>query len=100
MMSRKKVFVGQFMPDRGLAMLRQYFDVSSCDGASLSKEEFMVRAREVDALVAFMTDYIDRDLLANCPRLQVIASFGKGFDNIDVQACTRQGIWLRLIRTT
>nr|WP_092074635.1 D-glycerate dehydrogenase [Dendrosporobacter quercicolus]NSL47595.1 D-glycerate dehydrogenase [Dendrosporobacter quercicolus DSM 1736]SDN06327.1 phosphonate dehydrogenase [Dendrosporobacter quercicolus] len=92
MMSRKKVFVGQFMPDRGLAMLRQYFDVSYCDGASLSKEEFMVRAREVDALVAFMTDYIDRDILANCPGLKVIASFGKGFDNIDVQACTRQGI--------
>jgi phosphonate dehydrogenase len=43
-------------------------------------------------LLAFMTDRIDAEFLRACPRLTVIACALKGFDNIDVAACTARNV--------
>lgn len=37
---------------------------------------------------------IDRDLLRRLPALKVISLLSRGFDNIDVEAATQQGIWV------
>jgi phosphonate dehydrogenase len=37
-------------------------------------------------------------LLSACPDLRVIACALKGYDNFDVEACTRRGVWLTIIR--
>jgi glyoxylate reductase len=40
-----------------------------------------------------LTDRIDQELLeAAGPQLRVVANFAVGFDNVDVQACTRRGV--------
>jgi lactate dehydrogenase-like 2-hydroxyacid dehydrogenase len=39
-----------------------------------------------------MTDTVDAAIINKCPRLKAIASFGKGFDNIDIEACSRRNI--------
>jgi phosphonate dehydrogenase len=54
-------------------------------------------SRDADALLAFMPDKIDEPFLAACPRLKVIAAALKGYDNIDVDACTRRGIWVTVV---
>lgn len=54
-------------------------------------------ARDADALMAFMPDKIDEAFLAQCDRLKVIAAALKGYDNIDVEACTRHGVWLTIV---
>jgi phosphonate dehydrogenase len=54
-------------------------------------------ARDADALMVFMPDKIDETLLAQCPRLKVIAAALKGYDNIDVGACTRRGVWVSVV---
>jgi phosphonate dehydrogenase len=54
-------------------------------------------ARDVDALLVFMPDTIDEPFLAACPRLKVIAAALKGYDNIDVSACTRRGTWVTVV---
>ncbi len=53
--------------------------------------------RGADALVAFMTERIDADLLAQCPRLRLVAGALKGTDNIDIGACTRHGVWVTAV---
>jgi len=53
--------------------------------------------RDADALVAFMTERIDADLLAQCPRLRIVAGALKGTDNIDIGACTRHGVWVTAV---
>jgi phosphonate dehydrogenase len=58
------------------------------------REEILKRARDADAIMTFMTDSVDDDLLAACPRLRVVACALKGYDNYDVDACTRRGIWI------
>jgi len=57
-----------------------------------SRPDLLRRARDATALMTFMTDRIDEDFLVQCPRLRVIACALKGYDNFDVDACTRRGI--------
>src|SRR5205085_12182107 len=49
--------------------------------------------READGLICLLTERIDEELLAACPRLQVICNVAVGFDNIDVAAATRAGVY-------
>ena len=44
------------------------------------------------ALMVFMTEVIDDGFLERCPDLQVIAGALKGYNNIDVAACTQRGV--------
>ncbi|MPM50787.1 Phosphonate dehydrogenase [bioreactor metagenome] len=91
-MNRPKVFISNYMPASGLNAIKQYCDVDYNDGINLVKQEFINRAKEADALVIFMTDCIDAEVISKCPRLKVIASFGKGYDNIDVAECAKRNI--------
>jgi phosphonate dehydrogenase len=51
-------------------------------------------AKDADAFLAFMPDLIDDSWLSRAPRLRVIAAALKGYDNFDLAACTRRGIWV------
>ena len=62
-----------------------------------TREELLARARGAEALMVFMPDLIDDDFLAACPRLKIVSAALKGFDNFDVEACTRRGIWFTIV---
>src|SRR3546814_8823916 len=47
--------------------------------------------------MTFMPDSIDEAFLAACPRLRMIACALKGFDNFDVDACTRRGVQVTIV---
>lgn len=53
-------------------------------------------ASDADALMVFMPDKVDKAFLAQCHRLKIIAAALKGYDNIDVEACTQHGVWLTI----
>ena len=59
--------------------------------------ELVGRVRDADALMGFMTDRVDAPLLAQAPRLRVVACALKGFDSYDVDACTRAGVWMSIV---
>jgi phosphonate dehydrogenase len=40
---------------------------------------------------------VDESFLAQCPNLKVVAAALKGYDNFDVEACTRRGIWFTIV---
>jgi phosphonate dehydrogenase len=50
-----------------------------------------------EGLVVCMADRVDERLLADFPRLRVVAGVLKGYDNIDVTACTRRGVWVTVL---
>lgn len=64
---------------------------------TLTREEILRRCRNADGLMAFMPDRIDQDFLDACPRLSVIGAALKGYDNFDIEACTRRGVWLTFV---
>ncbi len=45
-----------------------------------------------EALMAFMTERIDRSLLEASPNLKIVAGAFKGFDNVDLDACRDHGV--------
>jgi len=46
----------------------------------------------VHGLLASITERVDQELLDAAPALRVVAEYGVGYDNIDVEACTRRGV--------
>lgn len=60
-------------------------------------EELARRIAPASAMMGFMTDCVDDALLAVAPRLRIVACALKGFDNYDVQACTRAGVWVSIV---
>jgi phosphonate dehydrogenase len=64
---------------------------------SWPKEKLAELATQADALMVFMPDSAGEDFLARCPRLKIIAAALKGYDNFDVAACTRRGIWFSIV---
>jgi phosphonate dehydrogenase len=64
---------------------------------SWTQQEFLQQARDADGLMVFMPDSVDEHFLAQCPNLKVVAAALKGYDNFDVEACTRRGIWFTIV---
>ena len=64
---------------------------------SLSPEAFLQRVKNADAVMTFMPDSVDEALLSAAPHLKVIAAALKGYDNYDVEACTRHHVWLTYV---
>lgn len=99
MNSRPKILITQWMPEEGRDFLKQYCDIEFCDSEkALDKQELIKRAQGKDGLIIFMTDTIDREVVEKCKSLRVISSFGKGYDNIDVEVCHENGIAVTINR--
>lgn len=64
---------------------------------TLPREDIIRRCREAQALMVFMPDHIDDAFLAVCPDLRIVAAALKGYDNFDVSACTRRGVWFTAV---
>lgn len=64
---------------------------------SLPREELQARLAEARAVMVFMPDCVDAAFLTQCPKLKIVAAALKGFDNIDVAACTERKIWLSIV---
>ena len=73
---------------------------STCDlkinqsGNSLTKEELLQKFSESDAVISYLTDRIDQDIIDRGTKLKIIANYGAGFNNIDVNYASKMDIWV------
>lgn len=95
-MTQKKplVIVTRKLPDVIEARMDELFDVRlNKDDHPMTTAELVAAVREADVLVPTVTDRIDAKVLAQVgPQLRLIAQFGTGVDNIDVETARRRGI--------
>ena len=93
-MSRPRVFVARIIPDDGLDPIRGACEVDLwTDELPPPRDELLRRLAGVDGLLSLLTDRVDDELLdAAGKQLRVVSNYAVGFDNIDVEACTRRGI--------
>ncbi|KAB2849998.1 MAG: hydroxyacid dehydrogenase [Sphingopyxis terrae] len=90
---RPKVVVTQPAHEEALAALREICDVVvNNSGATWDRAKLVSECRGADAILAFMTDRVDDAFLDACPRLRMIGCALKGYDNFDIEACTRRGV--------
>ena len=59
-----------------------------------SKETALHLVRDVTGIILRANTAIDAEIIANAPRLRVIARTGAGVDNIDILAATEKGIYV------
>jgi phosphonate dehydrogenase len=97
---RPKVVIGHRVFDETVAALSAQAEVvspSADDGDALSPERLREELADADAWMAFMPDRADDEALSQYPRLKLIAGALKGWDNFDLQACSRRGVWLSVV---
>jgi phosphonate dehydrogenase len=95
---KPKVVVTHKVHDAVLDELAPHCElVTNQTGETLARKDIAARAASADAMMAFMPDRVGEAFLQQCPRLKVIGAALKGYDNFDVDACTRHGVWLTFV---
>jgi glyoxylate reductase len=94
MKKRPLVVVTRRLPGVVETRMRELFDTRlNDDDKPLSQGDLVEAVKTADVLVPTVTDEIDAAVLAQAgPNLKLIANFGNGVDNIDVQAALARGI--------
>ncbi len=91
------VVTNQAHPD-ALAVLAGFARVDANAGeAPWPRDELLRRAAAADGMLAFMTDHVDADFLAHCPRLRAIGCALKGADNFDLAACRARDVAVAVV---
>src|SRR5690606_12041005 len=62
-------------------------------GQCATEEEVLDLARGVDAIICDAAPITAR-VIERAGRLRVVSEYGIGYDNIDVEAATRRGVWV------
>ncbi|HEY8253537.1 MAG TPA: D-glycerate dehydrogenase [Rhizomicrobium sp.] len=88
------VIVTRKLPEQVETRMRELFDARlNLDDTPMTAAQLADAMASADVLVPTITDHIDAGLIAKAgPNLKLIANFGAGVDNIDVQAATNRGI--------
>ncbi|WP_372589493.1 D-glycerate dehydrogenase [Fervidobacterium pennivorans subsp. shakshaketiis] len=93
--TKAKVFITYAIPDKGINMLKEKFDVDVYDGEEfLTKEQMLERARYADAIITQLRDPIDKEFIESLNNVKIIANYAVGYNNIDVEIATRKGIYV------
>lgn len=88
----KKVLVTYRIPKEGLSYLENKFDVTYPKNEYFSKDEIIENIKDKDALLSIFNRPVDKDIIEAGVNLQVISNYGVGFNNIDIEAASQQGI--------
>ncbi len=94
-MVKPKVFITRQIPEKGIEMIKEYYDVEVWpEYTPPPRGVLLEKVKDIDALVSLLTDKIDCELLDNAPRLRIVAQYAVGFDNIDLECATKKGVYV------
>jgi glyoxylate reductase len=88
------VIVTRKLPEVVETRMRELFDARlNIDDKPMSQADLATSVKAAHVLVPTVTDRIDRSLIAQAgPQLKLIANFGNGVDNIDLDTARERGI--------
>ncbi len=91
---RLKVVVTRRLPGPVELRLKELFDTELNESdTALTAGQLVDAVQRADVLVSTVTDQVDGRVLAQAgERLRLIAQFGAGIDNVDVQSAVQRGI--------
>lgn len=93
-----RILVTNWIDDAARAFLARLGEIDCPDTRDVPDPAWVrARAGAADAMMGFMPDTVDEAFLAGAPRLRIVACALKGFDNFDVAACARAGVWVSIV---
>ncbi len=95
-MTAKKplVIVTRKLPDAVETRMRELFDTRlNIDDRPMTQAQLVEAVKQAQVLVPTVTDRIDRAVLSQAgPQLKLVANFGTGVDNIDLDTARNRGV--------
>ncbi|MBF0738073.1 MULTISPECIES: 2-hydroxyacid dehydrogenase family protein [Staphylococcus] len=80
-----KVFIAGAIPEAGLNLLKAQFDVEMYEGEGLIDQQTLKEGvKDADALISLLSTNVDKSIIDAGSKLQIIANYGAGFNNVDV----------------
>jgi len=91
-----KVFITRKIPDIGVKLLRNSgFKVKVYEGKKpITSEELINIGKDFDAIITMLTDKVDENVISHFNKLKIISNFAVGFNNIDIDAAGKRGIYV------
>ncbi|MEE8552691.1 MAG: hypothetical protein V3S72_05275 [Desulfobacterales bacterium] len=84
-----RVLVTGRLPDEVVALIEKDHHVEiNSQNKPMDRESLLSRVGDKEGLLCMITDRIDTELLNCAPHLKIIANYGVGFNNIDINAAT------------
>ena len=89
-----KIFISGEIPEIGYQLLKDH-EIDVYYGEKLiTEEELAERIADKDALLCPISTPVTRKVIDSAPNLKIIANFGAGFNNIDVQYAKEKNIFV------
>ncbi len=91
--SRPRVYVTRQLPGDAIDRLREQAQIDIWGGdLPPPRDELLQALAEAEGLICLLTDNIDAGLLAEAPNLRAVSTMAVGYDHIDVEAATANGV--------
>lgn len=92
-MSKPKILVTRPLFPAARNILNDEFEVEYWTKPErIPRDELLKRIADKEALVCLITEKVDEELLTVAPKLRIASTVSAGFDNVDVDACTRHNV--------
>jgi len=90
------IYITRKLPDVCIADLQEKFDVKMWESEEIAvpQDVLFSEAENADALLTVVSDPVTDELFSVAKNLKVVANMAVGYDNIDVEAATRRGIFV------
>lgn len=89
------VVVTRKLPPGSLDLLREHYTVdepTTPPEAELDEDRLIERIADAEAVITLLSDPVTARVIEACPKLNVIAQYAVGYDNIDVEAARRRDV--------
>lgn len=88
-----KIFITSNIPEKVYQNLKKDFDIDYHDSnIPLTKEEIKKRIKDIDILICPLSDKIDSEVIDSSENLKLIANYGAGYDNVDINYAREKNI--------
>lgn len=89
----KKVLITDTIPQNGIDLLKEHFDVTvNTSGHPMTKEEMMAEFNKYDGIATSLLNPIDEEIINACPNVKIMANYAVGYNNIDIEAAIRRSL--------
>ncbi|MGB7437808.1 MAG: D-glycerate dehydrogenase [Candidatus Acidiferrum sp.] len=92
-MPKPKVYATHPLFEEARKILNANCDIQYwTDAERPPRDEVLRRAKDREGLICLLTEKINDEFLRAAPKLRIVANVAVGYDNIDVDACTKRGV--------
>ncbi|MDP5273260.1 2-hydroxyacid dehydrogenase [Chengkuizengella axinellae] len=95
-MKKPYVYITRNIPEEVIAPLKTLAEINVWEGGNKKVPADILKREAAKSIALFTTldDNINKSLIENSPNLKVIANMAVGYDNIDVSAATKHGVFI------